>query len=84
MNDSKNEVWITGVGVISCFGEGIAPHWETLGAETAPEPVIDAERFAPYARRADASPYLLTLVGRAYEALGERALAARQDFRPPR
>ena len=49
MNDSKNEVWITGVGVISCFGEGIAPHWETLGAETAPEPVIDAERFAPYA-----------------------------------
>jgi tetratricopeptide (TPR) repeat protein len=30
------------------------------------------ERFAPLAARADASPYLLTLVARAYEELGRR------------
>ncbi len=35
------------------------------------------ERFADLADRADASPYLLTLVGRAQEALGDRASAAR-------
>jgi tetratricopeptide (TPR) repeat protein len=33
-------------------------------------------RFAPAASRADASPYLLTLVGRAYEQLDRRAEAA--------
>jgi len=33
-------------------------------------------RFAGPARRDDASPYLMTLVGRAYEALGDRAAAA--------
>lgn len=34
-------------------------------------------RFAPAAGRADASPYLLTLVARAYEQLGRRQDAAR-------
>ena len=34
------------------------------------------ERFAPMARREDASPYLLTLIGRAYEALDQREKAA--------
>jgi Flp pilus assembly protein TadD len=33
-------------------------------------------RFGPAAARADAPPYLLTLVGRAYEQLGRRAEAA--------
>jgi predicted Zn-dependent protease len=33
-------------------------------------------RFGPAAERADASPYLLTLVGRAYEHLDQRAEAA--------
>lgn len=33
-------------------------------------------RFAPTARRDGAAPYLLVLVGRAYEALGDRAGAA--------
>lgn len=44
----KREVWITGVGIVSCFGEGAEHHWHTLGAATAPQPVIDSERFAPY------------------------------------
>ena len=35
-----------------------------------------ADRFGPLASRADASPYLLQLVGRAHEALGEREQAA--------
>jgi tetratricopeptide (TPR) repeat protein len=33
-------------------------------------------RFAPAAQRGDASPYILTVVGRAYELLGDRASAA--------
>lgn len=33
-------------------------------------------RFGPHAAGPDASPYLLTLVGRAYEELGQRDLAA--------
>ncbi len=44
----KREVWITGVGLVSCFGEGAEQHWQTLGGKTAPQPVIDSERFAPY------------------------------------
>lgn len=35
------------------------------------------QRFSGYASRADASPYLMILVGRAHEELGERALAAK-------
>jgi tetratricopeptide (TPR) repeat protein len=34
------------------------------------------QRFAKLAQRGDASPYLLTVVGRAYEVLGDRAAAA--------
>lgn len=46
------------------------------------------ERFSPSAQRKDASPYLLTLVGRAYEALDERGKAAvfldrASSVRPP-
>lgn len=44
----KREVWITGVGLVSCFGEGAEQHWQALGGKTAPQPVIDSERFAPY------------------------------------
>ncbi len=44
----KREVWITGVGLVSCFGEGAEHHWEVLGGNTAPAPVIDSTRFAPY------------------------------------
>jgi 3-oxoacyl-[acyl-carrier-protein] synthase II len=44
----KREVWITGVGLVSCFGEGAEHHWQTLGGPVAPQPVIDSERFAPY------------------------------------
>src|SRR5439155_278628 len=39
------EVWITGIGIVSCLGEGAQAHWEGL---TERRVKIDAERFAPY------------------------------------
>lgn len=48
MTHAKAEVWITGIGLISSVGEGTDAHWQSLSAATSPQPVIDAERFAPY------------------------------------
>ena len=45
---TERDVWITGIGLVSCFGEGAQFHWETLGGDTAPAPVVDSERFKPY------------------------------------
>lgn len=42
------EVWITGIGLVSCFGEGADHHWQVLGGATAPAPIIDCDRFEPY------------------------------------
>src|SRR4051812_7173658 len=42
---SIRETWITGVGIISCLGEGREPHWAGLHA---PPPRPDTELFAPY------------------------------------
>ena len=44
----KREVWITGIGLVSCFGEGADHHWQLFSGPVAPEPVIDSDRFAPY------------------------------------
>ncbi|MEZ5870520.1 MAG: beta-ketoacyl-ACP synthase [Nitratireductor sp.] len=44
----NREVWITGIGLVSCFGEGAATHWDLLGGKNAPAPVVDSERFKPY------------------------------------
>ncbi|MDN3567060.1 beta-ketoacyl-ACP synthase [Paeniroseomonas aquatica] len=40
-------VWITGVGLVSCLGEGAAPHLAALADPAAP-PVVDATTFAPF------------------------------------
>ncbi|RYJ02737.1 MAG: beta-ketoacyl-ACP synthase [Acetobacteraceae bacterium] len=40
-------VWITGVGLVSCLGEGAAPHLAAL-ADPATAPVVDAATFAPF------------------------------------
>ncbi len=45
---TDREVWITGIGLVSCFGEGAAFHWDLLGGDSAPEPVVDCETFDPY------------------------------------
>src|SRR5258708_11625433 len=39
------ETWITGIGIVSCLGEGLDAHWQALNA---PPPAADATSFAPY------------------------------------
>ena len=40
------ETWITGIGILSCLGEGPAAHWERLMAGRVSG--ADLSRFAPY------------------------------------
>ena len=46
MADAAREAWITGIGIVSCLGEGPDAHWQALiaGSRRAPTP----RRFAPY------------------------------------
>jgi 3-oxoacyl-[acyl-carrier-protein] synthase II len=39
------EAWITGVGIVSTLGEGLAAHWQGLGAPPRP---ADLETWAPF------------------------------------
>jgi 3-oxoacyl-[acyl-carrier-protein] synthase II len=45
MADAPREAWITGVGIVSCLGEGADAHWQGL---TEQQIKIDAQKFAPY------------------------------------
>jgi 3-oxoacyl-[acyl-carrier-protein] synthase II len=45
MAEAAREVWITGIGIISCLGEGPETHWQKL---MAGEPSANATEFAPY------------------------------------
>lgn len=45
---SAREVWITGIGIVSCFGEGAEHHWAAFGGPKAPEPIVEAEKYKPY------------------------------------
>jgi 3-oxoacyl-[acyl-carrier-protein] synthase II len=45
MPDTARETWITGIGIVSCLGEGPAAHWHGLLEKRVK---VDAERFAPY------------------------------------
>src|SRR5258706_10642285 len=45
MADAPREAWITGIGIVSCLGEGLDAHWQGLNAS---KPVIDTETYAPY------------------------------------
>jgi 3-oxoacyl-[acyl-carrier-protein] synthase II len=42
---ASREAWITGIGIVSCLGEGPEAHWRALGA---PPRVPDATNFPPY------------------------------------
>ncbi len=39
---------ITGIGLVSCLGEGLDAHWAALDAPGGFNPVLDTERFAPW------------------------------------
>ena len=41
-------VWITGVGLVSCLGEGAEPHLAVLREPLARPPVVDEASFAPF------------------------------------
>jgi 3-oxoacyl-[acyl-carrier-protein] synthase II len=44
---SPRDVVITGIGLVSCLGEGAGAHWEAFQAQGL-RPPTDEERFAPY------------------------------------
>src|SRR5690348_4763164 len=45
MADGAREAWITGIGIVSCLGEGAEAHWLKLSDA---KPAADATTFAPY------------------------------------
>ena len=45
MAEPPREAWITGIGIVSCLGEGLDAHWQGFADG---KPVIDTERFSPY------------------------------------
>ena len=45
MADAGRETWITGIGIVSCLGEGAEAHW--LGLNEPPR-APDMDAFAPY------------------------------------
>jgi 3-oxoacyl-[acyl-carrier-protein] synthase II len=44
MADAPRDVLITGIGIISCLGEGLEAHWRGLNE---PSPTADTKTFAP-------------------------------------
>ena len=45
MAESTREVWITGIGIVSCLGEGPVAHWQKL---MDAHPGADVATFAPF------------------------------------
>src|SRR4051812_44205066 len=45
MADTPREAWITGIGIVSCLGEGPDAHWQALGV-APPQP--DTTTYPPY------------------------------------
>ena len=45
MADAPREAWITGIGIVSCLGEGADAHWQGLSERRLR---LDADTFAPY------------------------------------
>ena len=42
----NREIWITGIGLVTCLGEGRAAHWAALNGPAVP--VVDTDSFAPF------------------------------------
>jgi 3-oxoacyl-[acyl-carrier-protein] synthase II len=45
MADTARETWITGIGILSCLGEGQEVHWRRLNE---PPPPPEMQAYAPY------------------------------------
>ena len=45
MADAGRETWITGIGIVSCLGEGADAHWQRLNERRPPR---TRRAFAPY------------------------------------
>ena len=45
MHDVPREAWITGIGMVSCLGEGAGAHWQGLNKRRL---CLDTTSFAPY------------------------------------
>ena len=45
---AERDALITGIGLVSCLGEGLEAHWSALNAPGGFSPVVEATRFAPY------------------------------------
>src|SRR5436305_14263091 len=43
--EAPREAWITGIGIVSCLGEGLDAHWHGFAENKR---VIDTESFAPF------------------------------------
>lgn len=48
MSAEQKEVFITGIGLVTCYGEGAEHNWQILGADTAPDPIINLDIVPPY------------------------------------
>ncbi len=44
----QRDALITGIGLVSCLGEGADAHWAALDAPDGFSPVVDTARFAPW------------------------------------
>src|SRR5262245_60091600 len=45
---SPLDAMITGVGRVSCLGEGLDQHWTALNRDGGFQPVVDTTSFAPW------------------------------------
>jgi 3-oxoacyl-[acyl-carrier-protein] synthase II len=45
---SSRDALITGIGLVSCLGEGVEAHWAALNREDGFQPVVDSASFAPW------------------------------------
>jgi 3-oxoacyl-[acyl-carrier-protein] synthase II len=45
---AERDALITGIGLVSCLGEGLEAHWAALNAPGGFAPVVDETRFAPF------------------------------------
>ena len=48
MESVPDEVWVTGIGLVSSIGEGTQAHWQHLNTGKPPVVNIDEETLAPY------------------------------------